>query len=189
MATKQVFSEYEINQMFIKVEGSETYEDTSCLGNFEEELEVRVMQKKCKGKVAKVRVKGTGNGTLKLSMHCPYEIYTKVYGMALDTLKEGVQAYGENSIHKEFSITQRVFDEDNVEKFKAYPKCIIKSSMARKVEQGAEEVAEIDMEISVMPDEFGNGMYEALSADLTDETLKTDWLTKFTPSMARITEA
>jgi hypothetical protein len=119
----------------------------------------------------------------------PYEIYTQAYGMDLDTLIEGVKAYGQNSRHEAFAIVQDVFDEDGVEKFKAYPNCIIQTGVARKIENGAEEVAEIEMEVSIMPDEYGNGVYEALASELTDETAKTNWMTAFTPDMVHVTKA
>ena len=82
-----------------------------------------------------------------------------------------------------------VFDEDGVEKFKAYPKCIIETGVARKIENGAEEVAEIELEVSLMPDEFGNCVYEALAEELTDETVKTKWMTAFEPSMVQVKSA
>jgi hypothetical protein len=107
-----------------------------------------------------------------------------MYGMNLDTLVEGVKAYGRNSVHKTFAITQHVFDEDGVEKFKAYPNCIMMSGKKNKIENGAEEVVEIEMEVSVMPDDYGNGVYEALASELTG-TLKTEWMTSFEPSMAQ----
>jgi hypothetical protein len=40
-----------------------------------------------------------------------------------------------------------------------------------------------------MPDEYGNGMYEALASELTDETAKTTWMNAFTPELVRIASA
>jgi len=115
--------------------------------------------------------------------------YVIAYGMALGRLCEGVKAYGRNSVHEAFSITQHVYDEDGVEMFKAYPNCIIESGKTAKTENGAEEVAEIELEISIMPDDYGNGVYQALASELTDGTAKTDWMTKFTPDMVQIDNA
>jgi hypothetical protein len=187
--TNGVFSEYELREMGFKFKGDEAYKAANCVGSCEEEMEAKVISKSCRGNVVKKIVKGTGNGTLSVSMHMPKEIYEQAYGMKLDTLIEGVGAYGQNSVHEAFSITQHVFDEDGVEKFKAYPNCIIESGVTRKIENGAEEVAEIELEISVMPDEFGNGVYEALASELTDETVKSKWLTAFEPSLVQVTSA
>jgi hypothetical protein len=109
--------------------------------------------------------------------------------MNLDTVIEGVMAYGINSKHKNFACTQHVFDEDGEEKFKAYPKCIVETGVARKIENGAEEVAEIELEVSLMPDEYGNCVYEALASELSDETVKTKWMTAFEPSMVQVKSA
>lgn len=186
MNTKWTGSDFEIDQMGIKFEGTETYESVNCIGSVEEEMEAKVVTKSCRGVVAKTRVKGTGAGTLKVSAHIPWAVYTKAYGMELDNLLEGVKAYGKNSIHKVMSIVMHVLDEDNNEKFKAYPNCIISSGgVTRKTENGAEEVAEIELEISVMPDEYGNGLYEAVVDELADDNAKDNWMTNFTPEMVR----
>lgn len=187
--TNGVFSEYAITEQGIKTEGSENFRSADCLGSSEEEMETRVVTKKCRGIVVKETVTGTGKGTLKLSMHMPWDIYTDIYGMTFDTLVEGVKAYGRNSRHKKFALTQHVFDEDGEEKFKAYPNCIVETGILRKSENGAEEVAELEIEIAVMPDEYGNGVYEALASELKDETVKKTWMTAFTPSMVQAPKA
>jgi len=147
-------------------------------------MNAKVISKSCRGVVVKKTVKGDGTGKVNLSVHMPYDIYTQAYGMNLDSLVAGVKAYGRNSVHEVFSVVQHVFDEDGNEMYKAYPNCIIESGKTAKTENGAEEVAEIEMEISVMPDEFGNGVYQALAEELTGD-LKTKWMTEFEPSMAQ----
>ena len=53
--------------------------------------------------------------------------------------------------------------------------------MSRSIENGSEEVKEVDLEISVMPDDYGNGVYEALDSELKEETVKNNWMSKFDP--------
>ena len=187
--TNGVFSEYELREMGIKFKSAEAYQTASCVGSCEEEMEAKVVSKSCRGVVVKKTVKGTGTGTLNISMHCPWEIYNQFYGMTLDTLIDGVKAYGQNSIHVAFSIVQHVYDEDGAEMFKAYPNCILESRKKAKIENGAEEVAEIELEISVMPDEYGNGEYHVLATELTDETVKSKWMTAFEPSLVQVASA
>ena len=187
--TNGVYSEYELREMGIKTEGSEAFVSANCVGSCEEELDTKVVTKSCRGVPFKKIVKGAGTGKLKISMHMPYDLYTDVYCMNFDTLIKGVKAYGVNSKHKEFATTQHVFDEDGIEKFKAYPKCIIETGITRKIENGAEEVAEIELEVSLMPDEFGNCEYEALAEELEDATAKANWMTAFEPSMVRVKSA
>jgi len=57
-----------------------------------------------------------------------------------------------------------------------------------KIENGSEEVAQIEMTISVMPDEYGNGMYEALVAKLPADVTEQTWMSNFEPKMAQISE-
>ena len=187
--TNGVFSEFELKEMAIKTEGSSAFVNANCVGSCEEELDTKVVSKSCRGVVVKKKVKGAGTGKLSLSMHIPWEIYTDVYGMNLDTLIDGVKAYGTNSVHKTFAMTQHVFDEDGAEKFKAYPNCVIETGVSRKIANGAEDVAEIELEVSLMPDDYGNCVYEALAEELTDTTAKTKWMTAFEPSMVQMLNA
>lgn len=187
--TNGVFSDYELDQMSWKFADGEAYLPVNCVGSCEEEMESKTITKSCRGVVAKTVVRGTGAGTLKISAHIPWAVYTEAYGMELDTLIEGVKAYGRNSIHKAFGVVMHIKDEDGVEKYKAFPNCIMTSGVARKIENGAEEVAELEVEISVMPDEYGNGMYEALATELTDSNAKTKWLTDFTPDLVQVKSA
>lgn len=180
----KVFSDFEIDQLGFKFPASDTYQSVECIGSYEEELTAKVITKKCRGVVRKKIVKGTGEGTLKITAHIPYDIYTTMYGMNLDSLIEGVKGYGQNSVHPNFSLVAHVKDEDGVEKYKAYPNCVIETGKTSKIENGAEEVAEIELEVSVAPDEHGQGMYEALDENV-DESVATSWMTSFTPALVQ----
>lgn len=181
-----VFSEYEVRVM--KMLFGADIGTINCIGSVEEESEVIKIVKKCRGVVAKSRTRGTGNGNIKVTMHIPWALYVKISGMESEDLIEGVYGYGRSSIHPEFCLTADVYDEDDIEKFKAWPRCVLSTGPARKVENGAEEVAEIEAEIAFMPDSYGYGMYEALAADLTQE-VKTKWLDAFDPSIVHVSEA
>lgn len=181
-------SEFEVKKIGIKFEGTEAYKNVECIGSMEEDMAVKTITKKCRGVVRKKRSKGTGEGTLKLSLHIPHDLYVEAFGMNLDSLKDGVYAYGENSRHKVFSLVALVEDEDGNEKLKAYPNGVMNTGVVRKVENGAEEVAELEMEVGVMPDEFGNGLYETLVTE-GDEDAVTEWMTSFTPAMVQVTSA
>lgn len=183
--TRGVFSEFEVQEQHIKVTGQEEFLDMNCVGSSEEELEVKVITKNCRGVKAKEKVKGTGNGTLTESLHVPYQIYNMIYDMTHDDeLLEGVVGYGQSSTHPEFALTQKVLDEDDVVKLKAYPRCILESGPHRPVENGQEEVPELELTISLLPDEYGYCMYEALAATV-DSTVATNWLTDFSPELVR----
>ena len=124
-------SEFEVKKIGFKFEDESAYESVECIGSMEEEMSVKTVTKKCRGVVRKKRSRGTGEGTLKLTLHMPYDIYVKAFGMKLDSLKEGVYAYGEKSVHKNFALVAEVFDEDGNEKLKAYPNGAMKISRGR----------------------------------------------------------
>ena len=189
MADNRVFSDFELDKWGVKVGDDEAYTVIECIGSCEEEMDTRVITKKCRGVVKKKRVKSTGTGKYKITAHIPWNIYTKFFGMDVDGLIEGVKAYGSNSTHQVFSSTMHIVDEDGVEKFKAYPNCVVETGLARKIENGAEEVAEVELEVSVSPDEYGNGLYEVLADELKDETVKTTWMSNFTPELVQIKSA
>lgn len=184
--TNGVFSEFEVQAQYIKIADEDSYSTMSCIGSSEEDLEVKIITKKCRGAIAKEKVKGTGNGTLTESLHVPRDIYNKMYDMNRPNLKKGVYAYGQNSSHPEFSITQKVLDEDGVEKFKAYPRCVLESGPKRPVENGQEEVPELELTIKLLPDDNGECMYEALKSELDEETAGK-WLEHFGTSLVQST--
>jgi hypothetical protein len=186
---ERVFSDFEVDEIGFKFEEDDAYQSVKCVGANEEEMEVKIITKSCRGIIVKEIVKGTGRGTVKLTLHIPYAIYVQMYGMNLDTLIDGVRGYGRNSVHKNFGMVQHVVDEDGVEKLKAYPNCVVKSGKASKIENGAEEVAQVELEVSVSPDAYGQGVYETLVDELKDDTVKTKWMTNFEPTMVQTVSA
>lgn len=179
----QIFSEYEVRQMNFAL--GERLWPVECIGSAEESNEVRKVVKKCRGVVSKTRTIGTGNGTVKVTAHMPYELYAIMHAMNEDdTLIDGVYGYGTYSHHPEMLMTEEILDEDGLEKFRAYPRCIATTGPARKTTNGEEEVAEVDLEISFMPDATGMGFYEALKDDI-DKDVAEKWMSEFTPALVR----
>lgn len=176
--THSVFSEYLVKKTSVKFANETEYNTMDCVGTNEEELNTKVVTKKCRGVVAKTRVIPTGDGTLKLSLHVPYDVFCKAWNLSDANMKQGVYKYGQDSHHPEFTLVQLVEDEDGNQKYKAYPRCIIQTGITRKVENGAEEVALSDIEISIMPDENGNALYEGLAENMSSD-LQNAWLTSF----------
>lgn len=185
----KVFSEYEVKETAVKFEGEQAYDRVGCVGSLEEEMNQKTITKKCEGIIVKQVTKGDGTGELKVNLHMRYEHFVKMYGMNFEGLKDGVHAYGKNSTHKRFSQVCKVLDEEDRIKYVAYPRCVVISGKARKIENGAEEVAEVELTIGVMPDDYGNGVYEALESEIKDEDLKTKWMTDFTPELVKETVA
>lgn len=183
-----VFSEFEVKKTCFKFKDAAKALAADCTGSLEEEMTSKTVTKKCRGVTVKSVTKGTGEGTLNIALHIPYEIYKEGLGMELETLKDGVLAYGSNSVHKEFCYTNLVEDEDGNEKLKAYPHCTFANKPTVTIENGAEEVALVEGTINVTPDEYGNGVYEALSEGLVED-VKTAWLENFTPALVQVASA
>lgn len=183
--TKDVFSDYEIDKQCINFNNEETAHSLDCLGSCTQALESRTITKKCRGVVAKTRTVGTGNGTLKESLHIPQTVLVKAFGLTHDTLKTDVQAYGQLSRHEEFALTQHVIDEDGDEKYKCFPRCIVKDFPEDKTENGSEEVAEREIEIALMPDEHGFCMYEVILTE-SNKTEYKDWMENWKYSLVEL---
>lgn len=187
----KTYSDYEIKNTAIKFHKDNDIEATKigCVGTLEDEMETKTVTKKCEGRVVKSRTKGTGFGTIKISAHVNYDVYVRGYGMYFTELSPGVFAYGKDSKHEEFTLTGEVYDEDDVKKLVAYPNCTISSGKAVKIENGAEEVAEMELEIAVCPDEQGFGKYEAIEDMLEDENIKSKWMTSFSYDLVKASSA
>lgn len=182
---KDGFSDFEIKNGMIKFNDESEAQPIGCVGSFEETMNKKEISKKCEGVIEKTVVKGDGTGELKVSLHIKYAAFVKGFGMDLKTLKDGVYAYGRNSVHRHFTYTSDVFDEEGDRKLKAYPNCVFTDFIARKIENGAEEVAEVEGTIKVSPDEYGNGMYEAIASNV-DENITNQWLENFTPELVKL---
>lgn len=186
---ENVFSEFEVKNTSIKFADESKAVKVGCVGSLEETMNSKTITKKCEGVVVKSVSKGDGTGELALSLHMKYSLFVNSYGMAGDKLAEGVYSYGRNSVHKPFCLTCEVKDEDGNTKLKAYPNCVITTGITRKIENGAEEVAEMELTVSVMPDENGVGMYEAIVTETLDESIKSGWLENFTAELVKGIEA
>lgn len=190
MSFSNVFSEFEVKNTSIKFAGAEgSAVVVGCVGSLGEAMNTKTITKRCEGIVKKQVVKGDGTGELTLSVHMKNDLFQQAYGMLSDGLKDGVYAYGRDSVHKTFCLTAEVFDEDGNKKLKAYPNCVVSSGIARTIENGAEEVAEIELTITVMPDDLGNGMYECIVEESTDTTLTSTWLTAFNAELVKVASA
>lgn len=181
-----VFSEYELSELAVKFndEEEDTFTHADCVGAWEDEAETLIVTKNCRGKVAKKRTTGTGSGTVTWTGHIPEIIKAKMFDMIRDDLVAGVQGYGSANRHREFTCVGKYTDEDGNVKYFAYPK-MVANTYNSTTENGSEEVAEREVELSYMPDENGYGKYEVLESDLGTDTnqLKTKWMTAWSSTL------
>lgn len=186
-SSAEVYSYFEADQLAIKVAGENSYVRDDCVGSIEIERETKTVIKKCRGVTKKRKTKPTGNGTLTLKMHVKLNLYRKLHAMTNEGLQPGVYAFDNTNAMPEASVTVRVKDEDDNIMFLGYPRCKVEEINKLSIENGAEEVAELEMKLSYMPDDFNKGEYQALEAELTGDVLTPEnWMTTFSSETAQI---
>ena len=185
-ATGDVYSPYECDQLAIKVAGESAYTRNDCVGTLTVERETKTITKSCRGVVKKRKTKPTGNGTITLKAHMKLDVYRKLNAITNVGLQPGVHAFDNTTPMPEFCLTARVKDEDDVIMFKAFPRCKIEEINSLEIENGAEEVAEVELKAAYMPDDYNKGEYEAIADELTGSTLTAEnWMTSFSSELAQ----
>ena len=184
---ENVYSDFEVTKTSFKPKGATAFIENNCVGSLEIQETVRNITKKCRGVVVKNRTKhgGTVEGTLKL--HMKWGLYKTLFGLNSDGLKEGINSLNrDKSVHPEFTMVNEVRDEDGTVKLLAFPCCVASEGTKKSIENGATEVVEVEMKFSASVDEIGNTMYEAIVQEITDETVKTKWMTEFSTELVKV---
>ncbi len=146
-----------------------------CIGQLEGETELRTLIKRCEGyEVENVSKPDKMNMTV--SAHIPVKVARDLFGLSSQDLKPGVWSYGTNSKGKKFIFTADIVDEfqDQV-KLVAFANCRSTTGLKLMVENGADELAELEIEFTAMKDDTGQIYYEAIISELTDQTIKDTW--------------
>lgn len=186
-SSAEVYSYFECDQLAIKVDGDNAYTRDDCIGSLEVERETKTVTKRCRGVIKKRKTKPTGNGTITLKMHVKLALYRRLYAMTNEGLQPGVYAFDNTVAMPEASIAARVKDEDDNIMYLGFPRVKVEEINTLSIENGAEEVAEVEMKLSYMPDDFNKGEYQALADELTGEVLTGDtWMTSFSSEIARV---
>lgn len=166
-------------------DGGEQQEGTrfGCVGNLESETEVKQIVKICEGvEVKKISI--PQKATVTVSAHVPINVFRDYYGIGSEGLKPGVYSYGLDSKGKSFVFTADVIDEfEDVTKLVAFSNCASASGLKLTIENGAEEVALLEFEITALPDAKRKIYYEALVPEVEDEDVIEQWHTLFTPEL------
>ena len=187
-SSAEVYSYFECDQLAMKVAGDEAYTRDDCIGSLNVERETKTVTKSCRGVVKKRKTKPTGNGTLELKMHIKLALYRKINAMTNEGLQPGIYAFDNTQSMPELALTARVKDEDDNIMFLGYPRCKVEEINKLEIENGAEEVAEVEMKLSYMPDDYNKGEYQALADELTGEVLTPEnWMTDFSSDTAQLT--
>ena len=177
------FAEFEVKELCFqfKSDGQTTAYTTKCIGTSEQEDELSVVTKPCGKSVINKRVSPTGNGTIDLAAHFPENLINAIYNMSRDGLIPGVKAMGNTVILPEFTLLQRITDDTGKEKIRIFPRVCAENGLTHSLDNSATEVGYGELSLSYMPDEKGEGYYDALVDELGDSanTLVAGWFEGF----------
>jgi hypothetical protein len=156
-----------------------------CMGSIEGETEGIEIVKKCEGVEVKRKFK-PNKMNLTVNAHIPVQVARDFFGLTNADLKPGVWAYGELSKGKQFVLTADVIDEfEDVVKLIAFPNCSNNTGFKISIENGADEVAMLELNFTALKDSLGNLYYESFIEELDDSTVAEQWHTQFTPDLVK----
>lgn len=182
------FDEYKVTDAGIKWFENGAYVTPSvklgCTGKLEIETTLKTVIKKCEGDTVR-SVDIPTQLKCKFTGHMPVENLRKVWGLKTDGLKKGVYAYGTDSRQGRGIMSFKVLDLDEaMAMLRAFPNMQFSGGMTWELENGGEEIAEIEQEFIAMKDDNNKFFYEALQSEV-DTDVADKWLTDFTPDLVK----
>lgn len=191
--TKRIITEFDsvtiTNASIQFFEGGEQQEGTKfgCIGQLESETELIEIVKTCEGVETK-RTSKPQKTDATVSAHIPVDVFRNFFGLSNKGLKPGVYSYGTQSKGKRFVFTADVVDEfEDVTKLIAFSNCSSSTGLKFTIENGADEVALMELEYTALPDEQREIYYEALIPELEDESVAEQWHKMFTHELVKLT--
>ncbi|GIN86977.1 hypothetical protein J6TS2_33630 [Heyndrickxia sporothermodurans] len=185
--TIEEFDSASITNFGIKFKGEEEAQSFGCVGQIEGETEMLTKIKKCEGLEVKSKSK-PHKMTLKINAHVKVDPLRKIFGLSNEGLKPGVYAYGSDSKGTDFVLTADVVDDfEDLTKLIAFPNCSSSTGLTLSIENGADEVAELEMEFTAMIDDNKKCYYEALIEELEDEEVAENWRKNFSADLVKVT--
>ncbi|PKG23946.1 phage tail protein [Niallia nealsonii] len=155
-----------------------------CLGTVEGETEVQEIVKVCEGVTVKRKIKPL-RMTVTVSAHIPVAVARTYFGLK-DTYGTKVYTYGTDSNGEKFIFTADVIDDfEDVVKLIAFSNCTDNTGLKISIENGADEVALLEVEFTVLPDELKQMYYEAFVDELTDANIASKWHSDFTADLVK----
>lgn len=122
--------------------------------------------------------------------HINRSVADGLFGLSNDGLVTGVKALDKNAISKSICFTAKVYNMDRTEfKYIALPIVQNVSGFIKSIDNGATEVAYVELEMNALFDKNGKAYYEALDSELIDATTKSKWMSKFTSDLVKLPES
>ncbi|WP_414625491.1 phage tail protein [Enterococcus faecium] len=160
---------------------------TNCNGQLDGETEMQTVVKKCGATEVKSKSKPI-NMTVTITAHVPMEVYRRFNGLKQDgRIKPGIYSYGPDSVGEDFSLAAEIVDDfEENRKLVGMLACTSNTGLTFSIENGADEVAALELEAKVMQDEFGKFYHEAIVAEL-EEDLTDQWMTNLSADVIKKT--
>lgn len=156
-----------------------------CTGKLTAEADISEITKKCEGVVSD-SVPKVNFLTVTISGHFALKHLRELFGLSVEGLKTGVYKLNKVVKSKAGTYTFEVWNMHETEKMLiAFPNMTYIGGFALNIENGVEEIAEVELEFKAMVDTEGNFYYEGLESDISESQVKTDWGTKFTPTLVK----
>lgn len=151
-----------------------------CVGGISGETVLRELIRRCAGVEVGKKVKPE-KGDLNLTGHVPIKIFRKIYGLSNEGLKAGVYSYNTSAKGAEFTLTADVIDEfGETTKMIAFPRVVSATGLRFNVQNGEDEVAEVELDFTAYPDGPKNDIYyEGFVDEVEDVEVKEKWHTNF----------
>lgn len=175
---------------FIETDGTkQPGEPFGSIGNIEGETTLRELIKRKEGVEVRKKTKPE-KMDLTAAAHIPVSVVRDFFGLSTEDLKPGVYKYSQTSKGKEFVYTADVIDEfEDVTKLIAFPRCVSATGFKFTIENGADEVAQMEVNFTAYPDEQGNLYYEAFTSELDPldaDTITSQWHTDFNYTLVQV---
>ncbi|MDA2567523.1 phage tail protein, partial [Bacillus cereus] len=181
VTTIDTFDAIEIKNASALFKGESVTEPFGCVGSLNAETEMKTTKKTCGGVTLKQKTKPI-QMNVTISAHLQLKVLREIFGVTNKNLKEGVFSYGVDSIGKDFTfVAEEVDTFEDVSRYIAFPNCASATGFIKSIASGEEEVAETELEITCLVDEFGRFYYEAFASELKPEDVKM-WMTAFDPA-------
>ncbi|HBL1413310.1 TPA: phage tail protein, partial [Enterococcus faecium] len=175
--TVTTFDNISIKRISFNFKNATNAISTDCNGQLDGETEMQRIVKKCGSTEVKSKSKPI-NMTVTITAHVPMEVYRRFNGLKQDErIKSGIYSYGPDSVGEDFSLAAEIVDDfEEKNKLIGMLACTSNTGLTFSIENGADEVAALELETKVMQDEFGKFYHEAIVAEL-EEDLTDQWMT------------
>lgn len=186
--TKKEYFAYDFTNVHWHVANNDgTKEKGTLLGEFsqfEGETTTKTIVRNVEGNTAE-QVSKPSFAEGKIKGHFLVSTLRKLFGFTTDGLKAGVWAYGSSSQTANFALTADERDMYENKHLIAFPNMAVTGGFSWSLENGSEEVAEVEIPVKAMLDADKQLRYDMFGEEVEDQSLATKWHTDFSTELVK----